>query len=85
MSSARANPFASPVLAEDYVMAGELRKLVINLYNGQAKPDMSVLMVCEDERRLALAMLEHYAEHGENCPVFMRVAQGLVDQAMEAA
>lgn len=74
------NPFESPILRQDYSTAIELRNLVVHLYNGTIAPDMGRLMRADKRHRdLALAMLEHYADHGEECQVFMDMARRLVD------
>ncbi len=79
------NPFSSPLLAGEYSTAIELQRLVVHLFNGSDMPDMAKLMRSDDEHReLAFAMLEHYAQHGENCPVFMGVARALVEVIHDA-
>jgi hypothetical protein len=70
------NPFLDPILRGNYATAIELRKLVVHLFNNSMSPDMASLMLRDKEHRaLALAMLNHYAEYGEECQVFMEVAR----------
>lgn len=72
------NPFESPILRGNYGAANELKSLAVNLFNNSVKPDMASIMRRDrDHRELAIAMLEHYAEYGEGCPVFMEVARSL--------
>lgn len=71
-----------------YSTAQRLAALVRHLYNGS---DHSVrldnLLSSADERhtRIALELMTWYAEHGENCPVFMALARELVEQECAAA
>jgi hypothetical protein len=73
------NPFASPILrVGNYGAANDLKRLALNLYNGSGKPDMAMIMRRDRKHReLAIAMLHHYAEHGEECPVFMATCREL--------
>jgi len=75
------NPFASPILQQHYGAADDLKKLAINLFNNSAKPDMAMIMRRDGKHRaLAIAMLKHYADWGEGCPVFMRVCRALAEK-----
>jgi len=77
------NPFANPILRGNYGAAYDLKRLAVHLFNGCATPDMAMIMRRDSKHRaLAFAMLEHYAEHGENDPVFLRVARALAEELL---
>jgi hypothetical protein len=73
-----ANPFASPLLQGKYGGAYDLKRLVVNLYNNSVMADMGRIMRRDRRHReLAIEMLLHYSEYGEECPVFMEIARDL--------
>lgn len=71
-----------------YSTAQRLAALVKHLYNGAAHPvRLDNLLANADERHtdIALALIKHYAAHGENCPEFMALARHLVERDQAAA
>lgn len=77
------NPFEHPILQEQHGEARMLKRLAVHLFNASVHCDMgAILRGTQYTRELALFMCEHYARHGESCPVFMRVARALVDEVL---
>ncbi len=71
-----------------YSTAERLAALVKHLYNGAAHPvRLDNLLSNADERHagIAIDLVKHYAEHGENCIYFMDLARHLVERDQAAA
>lgn len=66
-----------------------LQSIVLGCWNGSDFPaDLSRLTNLDDKyRKAAIAMIEHYAKHGENDRVFMALADEIIEarRANEAA
>jgi hypothetical protein len=79
------NPFEEcrAEITGGYSTAQRLAALVKHLYNGAAHPvRLDNLLANADERHTKIAerCIAWYAEHGENCPVFMELARHLVER-----
>lgn len=81
----RANPFEAyrREICGGYSTAYRLAALVKHLYNGAAhavRLDNLLANADEHHSRIALELMAWYAEHGENCAVFMDLARHLVER-----
>ena len=77
------NPFEehAGILCQDYGAAQDLRALVLNLFNNSIKVDMASVMRRDFRHtQAALDMLLWYAEHGENCPVFISAGRRIAEE-----
>lgn len=85
-----ANPFGHyrSEICGGYSTAYRLRSLVKHLYNGDVHPvRLDNLLASADEQHAAIALrlIAWYAQYGENCTAFMRLARELVEQDQAAA